>query len=314
MNRIKKHINPATILALAALVFAITGGAYAASGGSGNGGNGGGNSAGSASHATAYVAKAKKKSKTPAGKPGPRGPAGPAGATGPAGPAGATGPAGAKGENGAAGGNGTNGTPGTNGTSASTESFSGNKHGCENGGVVVKSASPETPVCNGKNGTTGFTKTLPSGATETGTWAVEGIKITKKGTTFLTLRVAQIASFPIPLAAPLTEGHAHYINFSGMEVKGGKELPQTACPGSAEKPEAEAGNFCVYQGRETLTDETGEAELKLESNLLSAPHAEAEEASAGTAGVRLAEFTEHDAKGEESQAPFGFGAWAVTAE
>ena len=35
MKRITKHVNPATILALMALVFAITGGAFAATGATG---------------------------------------------------------------------------------------------------------------------------------------------------------------------------------------------------------------------------------------------------------------------------------------
>ncbi len=135
------------VISVIALVFAMFGGAYAASNSSGGG------------KATAS-AKAKK------------GPRGPKGATGPAGPQGLAGPQGAKGD---AGANGSNGTNGTNGASAEAVSFAGNQHGCTEGGVEVKSAKPAAFVCNGKkgeDGETGFTEKLPSGKTETGTWSV----------------------------------------------------------------------------------------------------------------------------------------------
>jgi hypothetical protein len=161
------------VISVMALVFAMFGGAYAASNSSGGG------------KATAS-AKAKK---------GPRGPKGPKGDKGDAGPAG---PAGAKGDAGA------NGTNGTSGTSATTESFSGEAHGCKAGGVAVKSASPEAFVCNGKNGTngtTGFTETLPSEKTETGIWAING----SGGAAAATVGLETIPiSFPIPLASTPT--------------------------------------------------------------------------------------------------------------
>ena len=102
------------IISVIALVFAMFGGAYAASNSSGGG-------------KAAASAKAKKgprgpKGATgPAGAPGPAGPQGPAGAkgdagaagsNGPVGPAGPTGPAGAKGATGAAGATGPTGFSG----------------------------------------------------------------------------------------------------------------------------------------------------------------------------------------------------------
>jgi hypothetical protein len=121
------------VISVIALVFALFGGAYAASNSSGGG------------KATAS-AKAKK------------GPRGPKGATGPAGPAGAQGPAGAKGDagaNGAAGGVGPAGPTGPTGPTGKTG---------------TGTTGPTGPT--GPTGQTGFTATLPSGKTETGVWSI----------------------------------------------------------------------------------------------------------------------------------------------
>ena len=149
------RITPSTMIAVIALVFAATGGAFAATNSSGS----------SAPRATANAAKAKPKAKT-----GPRGPAGPAGkqgAQGPAGPAGATGPqgaAGAKGETGTAGTAGAGGKEGEEGEEGKT--------GKE--GPKGAQGDPGTPGTPGTPGATGQPWTpnnqLPSGATETGTW------------------------------------------------------------------------------------------------------------------------------------------------
>ena len=92
------------VISVIALVFAMFGGAYAASNSSGGG------------KATAS-AQAKK---GPRGPKGATGPAGPAGAQGPAGPAGAKGDAGANGSNGAAGATGATGLKGTTGAAGPT--------------------------------------------------------------------------------------------------------------------------------------------------------------------------------------------------
>jgi hypothetical protein len=165
------------IISIVALVAALGGGAYAASGG--------------------LTGKQKKEvekiAKKYAGKPGATGAAGPAG------------PAGAKGDVGAAGAAGTDGTNGTNGT-------------------------------NGTDGLSGFTETLPSDETETGTFSIEPIE--EEGSARLAI------SFPIPLGTPVT---AHLLN---------QEDPATAeCPGSSAEPVASPGNLCVYE-----TDNGGEAQ------------------------------------------------------
>jgi hypothetical protein len=162
------------IISIVALVAALGGGAYAASGG--------------------LTGKQKKEvekiSKKYAGKPGPIGTTGPAGSTGPVGTKGDTGTAG------------TNGTNGTNG-------------------------SPGAP------GLTGFTEHLPSGKTETGTWAAgpygAGVAVTMVP-----------ISFPIPILGPTA---VYFIPTAGPTTPKAEE----ECAGTHEQPTAEPGALCVYQ-------------------------------------------------------------------
>jgi Collagen triple helix repeat (20 copies) len=142
-SALRRHITPATVLAFVALVFAVTGGAFAATG-SGSGSGSGAKVSASVAPA-AVVAKAKSKPK--AGARGPAGPKGATGATGAAGPAGPTGPSGATGPQGPQGAPGTNGTNGTNGEKGETGA-----------------AGPEGSPWTGGG-------TLPAGKTETGTWS-----------------------------------------------------------------------------------------------------------------------------------------------
>jgi len=201
------------VISVIALVFAMLGGAYAASNGSGP----------LASSSAKHHKRHNNKSK--AGKRGPRGPKGATGATGPMGPAGLPGAPGAKGDNGS---NGSNGSDGSNGTSATTAAYSGEE--CENGGIEVNSASPTAYVCNGENGQTGFTETLPSGKSEKGTWS-----LAMSGTGVAWVPV----SFSIPLASSVP---THYLTF--------EDNPTAECPGSWEEPAAAAGNLCIYQTTE----------------------------------------------------------------
>jgi hypothetical protein len=215
-SRLREHFGTAgLVVAIVALIAALGGGAYAASGGSSGG------------KATASA----KGKQGPRGKTGKTGPAGPQGPPGLAGPAGPTGPAGAKGDAGTAGSNGTNGT---NGTSATTESFNGALHGCTEGGVVVKSASPEAIVCNGKkgtDGTTGFTEFLPAGKTETGVW-----RIVSNGEEEQYVPI----SFPIPLSESATEETEVHV-WREDAVSNPAE-----CSGTPDEPKAALGSLCIY--------------------------------------------------------------------
>jgi hypothetical protein len=138
-HRVRRHLNASTLIALLALVFAVTGGAFAATGH-------GGSPAGALASVKAGAAKSKR------GPRGPQGPAGPAGKNGAAGPAGPAGPVGAKGETGATGAAGANGVAGAGVTSAV---FKTDKGGCKEGGVELFSASGTSYVCNGEESTPG---------------------------------------------------------------------------------------------------------------------------------------------------------------
>jgi len=217
------------VISVMALVFAMFGGAYAASNSSGGG------------QATASKAKAKK---------GPRGPRGATGPAGPQGPTGPQGPAGAKGNDGSNGTSGTDGTDGVDGVSVTSESFSGEEEPTgepceENGGSEFESASPEASyACNGSPWTAGGM--LPSGKTETGYWAL----YSEAGGTVTSL------SFPVPLkAAPAL----HFIESAGEDL--------ADCPGATagpfSTPAAEPGQLCIYQKQgeagfsiETFTSKT----------------------------------------------------------
>ncbi len=247
-SALRKHITPATILAFVALVFAVTGGAFAASG---NGGGSPAKASSSTAHATLTASAAKSKAKAKAkAKAGPRGPAGPKGATGatgpagPAGPVGATGPAGAPGPQGPAGANGANGT---NGASVASREVKAGEAACEKlGGTEFTAAGAKTTACNGKPGTTGFTESLPPAKTETGTWTSGNLKAKKEESEGTLVAV----SFPIPLSGPLSaRGSAHWITAAGKEINVEEEEVENtgACKGgSSENPIAERGNLCIY--------------------------------------------------------------------
>jgi hypothetical protein len=215
------------VISVIALVFAMFGGAYAAT-----------NSGGKATSS----AKAKK------------GPRGPRGKTGPAGPAGPQGPAGANGKDGA------NGSNGADGVSVTTTTFATNKNGCFEGGVEVKSASPTVSVCNGEEGEPGLEGppgpegspwtdggTLPTGETETGRWAMGGFSSSFS-------EIFAPVSFPIPLAAPLDADHvrvlAPAIEKEILISPEGEfeEVTPTKCLGTEQVPTAATGYLCVYLG------------------------------------------------------------------
>ncbi|HKT82492.1 MAG TPA: hypothetical protein VJQ84_01505 [Solirubrobacterales bacterium] len=202
-----------------ALVFAMFGGAYAASNGSSDGGK-----------ATAS-AKAKK---GPRGPRGPKGDTGPAGPQGPAGPKGDAGPAGAPGAAGAAGASVTN-----------TAVPTGNATKCSKLGGSEFTVGGGTPTfaCNGKAGSEGSPwtagGTLPPEATETGVWSA-----TYKEQTYIPI------SFSIPLAEPLDENHIRFVNKNGKEWNPASETEVTPvnCTGDVAVPTAPEGFLCFYVG------------------------------------------------------------------
>jgi hypothetical protein len=284
----RMHVTPSGVIAIAALVFAATGGAFAATGG-------GGGSSPSHATLTATAAKAKAKAKTKTGPRGPAGKNGAPGATGPAGPAGPGGPAGPVGPGGPQGPQGPAGNAGTSvtGTAIPTSSAT-----CSHqGGTAYTSASATENVCNGKNGTTGFTKTLPSGSTETGAWAFGKIAPASVPGSLLNVPVA---SFAIPLAAALDGTSVHFINPAGKEINGSLEEVDPsvagACLGSAAAPTASAGHFCVY--------------ANLQEGAVTVPELILNPGAGGSGAGTSGALEQFQITGEEAR---GWGTWAVTA-
>jgi hypothetical protein len=223
---LRSRLSYANVVATLALLFAMSGGALAAS---------------------KFLITSTKQIKPSVlaqlkGRNGKNGAQGLAGPAGPAGTAGPQGPAGA---------NGKDGTSGTNGTGATTASFSGSQHGCKEGGLEVKSASAATFVCNGEkgaNGLTGFTETLPSGKTETGTWSVNLGKAAEEEL------VLEPISFPIKLSAG---GESVYLNAQETSTEAGTG----GCTGSVAEPTAPAGKLCLY----TLEEEVEGLQSKVKT-------------------------------------------------
>jgi Collagen triple helix repeat (20 copies) len=284
MSRLRPRITYANVVATLAMVFAMSGGAYAAS---------------------KFLITSTKQIKPSvlAQLKGKAGAAGAAGAQGAAGPAGPAGPAGAKGENGSPG---EKGAPGTAGTSVTSKTLKEGEGGCSAGGSEFTAAeNKKTKACNGSPWTVGGT--LPKGKTETGLWAAGPIEASALPKSALNVQL----SFPIPLAAPLTNVvkcgepsqsacQVHYINKLGKEVTATlTEVTSSQCLGSAEKPSAEPGNLCVYATSE-------EAATSYSPGIIDPTWAAgAGQAGAATAGALLNVFI----TGESGQAT---GTWAVT--
>lgn len=198
---IRKRLGIPGIIAVIALVFAMAGGAWAAKGG-------------------VVIKKlsqiAPRVQKQLKGKAGPQGPAGPQGLSG---------GAGAKGDKGDKGDSGSNGAAGK---SVVTTPIAEGEVACEGfGGTeaeVEGSGEPEE-VCNGE---TGFTETLPSEKTETGTWAA-----VVSGEAFAPV------SFSIPLEAVIPAANVHKTGDVGFA---------SSCEGTAADPQADPGHLCVYTG------------------------------------------------------------------
>lgn len=208
-SSIRKRFTYANVALTVALVFAMSGGAYAAS----------------KYLITSTKQISPKVLKELKGAKGPAGPTGPAGPPGPAGPAGKDGA------------NGTSGGPGESVTSASI----GKGAGCAEGGSKFTVGGKETFACNGKPGEEGkpgepwAVGGLPQGATEMGTWAVIDMPVKYGGET-----AATSISFNVPLKAALTEAKVHII-------PAGTVTDPAGCKGEVSKPEAESENLCVFE-------------------------------------------------------------------
>jgi hypothetical protein len=295
------------VIAVIALVFAMLGGAYAAS----NNGGGG--------KATAS-AKAKRGPKGPKGATGPQGPQGPIGPQGPAGAKGdkgdpgATGAAGPAGTAGATGATGAAGPKGDPGGSILVGEFTGPEETPPNAGPCSGRGGSEFEpedgggsvvyACNGAEGDKGSPwtagGTLPSGETETGAWAFSGGEGEEVYTPI---------SFTIPLAAALDKEHTHFqtqANFADFDEAGPETVGCKGTGGPAPfpvfvPPSAPPGHLCVYQ--------SGNSTNVLNATFKGFERPTFNEAQGATpAGIALV-FT----IGVAEPSGHGGGVWAVTA-
>jgi hypothetical protein len=236
-SRIGKRLSYTNIVLTLVLVFAMSGGAYAAG---------------------RYVITSTKQI-SPKVLKALKGAGGMAGARGAAGP---TGPAGSQGLAGAAGAQGVKGETGTASTNGESVTMTELKPGstCKEGGAEFQVGSSKTHACNG---TTGFTVHLPSGTTETGSWNVSAGKESKAYSSI---------SFAIPLTTSLSASgcveekepcQVHFVNNEGTEeVTFNKKLEYSlqgtaSCPGTAAEPAAAPGNLCVYDVNAEGTKKVG---------------------------------------------------------
>lgn len=271
-SRVRKYFNPAAVVAVLAVLLTTTGGAYAAN---------------------RYLITSTKQIKPSvlkalrgnAGTAGKNGASGANGAQGPQGPQGAAGNAGANGTTG------TNGTPGTNGESVTATPIPTTSAKCEHegGGEYKVGGGTAIDVCNGK---TGFTKTLPEGDTETGTFSGRFGEATEG---YISVPI----SFAIPLEGPLAERHVHYVTEAEQTSKS-----VAACQGSVEEPSAEVGNLCIYQGL------TVPGEGTISFSEAEAPNGgQGAERTAGKTGTVVVFKYEGAASSERTEI---MGSWAVT--
>lgn len=280
------------VISVIALVFAMFGGAYAAS-----------NSGGGDATASAKKNLAKKGARGPKGAkgaPGATGPAGPAGPAGPQGPGGAKGADGANGSDGANGANGSNGVNGKTVLSGTTTPTGG--VGTDGDFYIETDVSkiygpkaagtwPAGVELKGPKGDEGSPwtagGTLPAGKTLTGAWAFGPVPPT---TTFAEVRVP--ISFPVRLPATLDAAHVHHTGSTNFAAN---------CTGTANNPTAAPGHLCVYTG------------AFLNGSYASTPIYPAHNSAFGGAGASTAGAVLQFNSTHATSPGFGNGAFAVTA-
>jgi hypothetical protein len=218
--KIRKYFTCTNVAMTLALVFVMTGGAFAAS---------------------KFVITSTKQIK-PSVLAQLRGKAGRAGPAGPQGSAGLQGVPGANGKDG------TNGSPGE---SVATSEVKSSDPACSKlGGAKFTVGGKETLACNGKAGANGSPwtagGTLPEGSSERGQWVIS------TNTSAASFHEASI-SFLVPLAAALPETNVHLIGAEEgfKEPKESAAIKSGECSGTWENLatapiKAASKNLCIF--------------------------------------------------------------------
>lgn len=233
LKRIRERLGTAGFaISIVALVVALGGGAYAATG--------------------ALTAKERKEVKKiaqteakkfatagPQGVPGSPGSAGPAGGKG---DTGSIGPQGLPGPEGPIGPEGPKGKAGTSVTMIPITPNPANEH-CPAGGAQFRVQPGEEPTfaCNGEGGEGGgggFPETLPSGRTEMGLWEVIG----ESGVTVGEGVKNAVATFSYHV--PLATAPSETIVLESAKPPTPEE--EEKCPGNPFEPKAVPGVLCLY--------------------------------------------------------------------
>lgn len=211
ISSMRNRLGVPGIIAIIALVFAMTGGAIAANGGGSN---------------ATTSAKAKK------GPPGPKGPKGAKGDPGPQGPAGANGKDGSNGTNGEDGAPGAAGPAGKNGTAGAV----GPEGSPWTAGGTLPSGSTETGVWG--------LGTVSAGAIVPNNPMLVPIS-------FSIPLAAPLSSVGCPEASESPcQVHYIRANGKEFNEFSGQEVTSTKCLGTVAAPSAVAGNLCIYSSFE----------------------------------------------------------------
>lgn len=233
---LRRRLTYANVVATLALVFAMSGGAVAASHYLiTNTGQIKPNVLAQLKGKAARQGKAGRQGKT--GKQGPTGPAGVKGEPGPVGPKGEAGAAGAKGQAGAIGQTGEIGPAGPEGKpgeSVKVTKLTGEVAGCKEGGVEISNRGGKGVACNGGAGKSEFLEKLPEGKTERGIWTVNTSALSGNGSD----KAELVINFPFAIKEPEIEGEDVLV-FTPSNAP-----PQ--CTGGFQEPTAAPGYLCVY--------------------------------------------------------------------
>lgn len=286
LSFIRRQMSATNLMVVAALVFAMAGGAFAA----GASKRGASNAAHKGHHAKGYVITSVSQIKPSVlkglvGKVGPVGPQGERGEKGETGAAGKDGKEGLPGKEGKQGEPGNEGEAGTPGESVTVTALTKGSEPnpateCkELGGAKLSNGTGTGYACNGEAASSG---PLKSGESESGAWA--GSVTSHSG-----IFKMYLAYVPISYPRPIPQSS------QPTDVVVAKETTTTECPGSFTNPSAKPGYLCLYVDEEEQVGKFFELRQTEAGQIVFLTNTEEE-------------FTKEGKQG------WAYGTWAVTAK